>query len=706
MVSADPITVGENATVVVSGLADATGIVSVVINGVVYEASIVGGVASVVVSGLTENVTAVVSYAGDDRYNNASASVDIVVYPQPVPPKEDLNVSISADDITEGEIAVIEISGLADATGNITAAVNDKNYSTRIRSGGVAFIFVYDLTENATAVISYSGDDKYNNFTKSVNITVNPKEKVDSTINVNAEDIVEGETANVLITIPGDATGNVTVILNGESRVIDINSTTVRGLNGILSMLVTYENLTAGNYTVIAVYSGNNNYNPSNATAAFVVGKTAKENATMDIDVSPVTEGQNVTVNVELPEDATGTVNAFVNGKNYTVPLKDGKATITIPKLAAGNYTIPVTYSGDDKYNSETEEVNVTVKEDQKSNIIKAPDVTKYFRGSERFVVTVTDYQGSPLANKTVVININGASYTRNTDANGTASIALGLNSGVYNATVTVDSNTINSVVTILPTVNGSDVVKMYRNATQYYATFLDSEGKYLADGTVVRFNINGVMYDRMVSGGKGLARLNINLEQGKYIITTMNTVTGENTANNITVLSLITENRDVTKYYRNATQYTVKVLGEDGKAVGAGVTVRFNINGVFYERQTDASGIAKLNINLQAGDYIITAEYNGCMVSNNIKILPILNATDVSMKYRDGTQFKANLVDGQGKPCVNQVVTFNINGVFYNRITDASGQAKLNINLMPGEYIITSSYNGSSIANTIKISA
>ena len=595
---------------------------------------------------------------------------------------------------------------MADATGNITAAVNDKDYSARIRSGGVAFIFVYDLTENATAVVSYKGDDKYNNFTKSVNITVNPKEKVDSTINVNAEDIVEGETANILITIPGDATGNVTVILNGESRVIDINSTTVRGLNGILSMLVTYENLTAGNYTVIAVYSGNNKYNPSNATAAFVVGKPAKENATMDIDVAPVTEGQNVTVNVELPEDATGTVTASINGKNYTVPLKDGKATITIPELVAGNYTIPVTYSGDDKYNSGTEEVNVTVKEDKKSNIIKAPDVTKYFRGPERFVVTVTDYQGSPLVNKTVVININGASYTRNTDANGTASIALGLNSGVYNATVTVDNNTINSVVTIMPTVNGSDVVKMYRNATQYYATFLDSEGKYLADGTVVRFNINGVLYDRKVSGGKGLARLNINLEQGKYIITAMNTVTGENTANNITVLSLITENRDVTKYYRNATQYTVKVLGEDGKTVGAGVTVRFNINGVFYERQTDASGIAKLNINLQAGDYIITAEYNGCMVSNNIKVLPILNATDVSMKYRDGTQFKANLVDGQGKPSVNQAVTFNINGVFYNRITDASGQAKLNINLMPGEYIITSSYNGSSIANTIKISA
>ena len=265
---------------------------------------------------------------------------------------------------------------------------------------------------------------------------------------------------------------------------------------------------------------------------------------------------------------------------------------------------------------------------------------------------------------------------------------------------------TVDSVVTILSTVNGTDVVKMYRNGTQYYATFLDSEGKYLADGTTVQFNINDVMYDRKVSGDKGLARLNINLNAGEYVITAMNPVTGDKTANNITVLSLLTENKDITKYYRNATQYTVKVLGADGKAVGANVTVKFNINGVFYERQTNASGIAKLNINLQAGDYVITAEYNGCMVSNNIKVLPILNATDITMKYRDGTQFKANLVDGQGKPYASQSVTFNINGVLYNRPTDGNGQARLNINLMPGEYIITSSYNGCNIANTIKISA
>ena len=335
---------------------------------------------------------------------------------------------------------------------------------------------------------------------------------------------------------------------------------------------------------------------------------------------------------------------------------------------------------------------------------ITAPDVTKYYGGPERFVVGLTDLEDNPLANKSVSISLNNVSYNRTTDENGTASIAVQLNGGVYDVVVSAGIKTVNSTVTILNTVNGTDITKVYRNDTQYYATFLDSEGNYLKDGEAVRFNINGVVYDRKVSGNKGLAKLNINLHAGEYIITAMNLVTGESAANNITVISRIVENKDITKYYRNGTQYTVKVLGDDGNPVGAGENVTFNINGVLYTRQTDEKGIAQLNINLQPGDYIISAEHKGSVVSNNIKVLPVLNATDITMKYHDGTQFKVNLVNGQGRPYVNQTVTFNINGVFYNRVTDSSGMAKLNINLMPGEYIITSSYNGSSIANKITI--
>ena len=144
--------------------------------------------------------------------------------------------------------------------------------------------------------------------------------------------------------------------------------------------------------------------------------------------------------------------------------------------------------------------------------------------------------------------------------------------------------------------------------------------------------------------------------------------------------------------------------MGDDGKPVGAGKIVTFNINGVMYERQTDESGFAKLTINLQPGQYVITAMYGGCSVANDIVVLPVLTASDLTMRYRDGSKFKANLVDGQGKPLSGANIEFNINGVFYQRTTDNTGLAALNINLIPGEYIITSSYNGANIANKITI--
>ena len=76
---AEPITVGNNATVVVTGLEDATGEVSVIVNGKTYTAPIKAGEAAVIVPGLTNNVTAVVNYAGDKNYNSASTRVNITV---------------------------------------------------------------------------------------------------------------------------------------------------------------------------------------------------------------------------------------------------------------------------------------------------------------------------------------------------------------------------------------------------------------------------------------------------------------------------------------------------------------------------------------------------------------------------------------------------------------------------------------------------
>ena len=148
-------------------------------------------------------------------------------------------------------------------------------------------------------------------------------------------------------------------------------------------------------------------------------------------------------------------------------------------------------------------------------------------------------------------------------------------------------------------------------------------------------------------------------------------------------------------------------ILGKEiTRKLPSGKEVTFNINGVFYKRQTNASGIVNLNLNLNPGNYIITAEYRNCKVSNTVSILPILRANDITMSYMDGTSFKVYLVDGTGKPKAYDSVVFNINGVFYKRTTNEDGIAKLKINLQPGEYIITSESNYLSIANKIIIHA
>ena len=627
----------------------------------------------------TANIT--VSFVANDKYYSAeNKTIEVTVT---------LNdASVAAEDITLDIGANATIAATTTPEGLEVDYTPDNSGVVTVEDGVVTGV----KAGTAKVTLTVGGDGVYAENSTTITVTV---KKIDTTI--LAEESLEltiGSNDTVLVVIePISANLNATFASSNPSIVTVDDDGNVKAVG-------------VGNATITVSYAGDDKYNAAENVTVAVTVKDPKQNATMDIVTGEVVEDENSTITVNLPEDATGNVTAVVEGEEYTAPVVNGTANIAVPGLRPGNYSVPVTYSGDDKYNPATEKITYNVEEVDKSDIISAPDVTKYFNGPERFVVNITDYKGNPVANRSVNIVINGKEYNKTTDTNGTASIALRLNSGVYNATVTVGNETLNPVVTVLSTVNGTDVVKVYRNDTQYYATFRDSEGNYLKDGTAVRFNINGVMYDRKISGSEGLAKLNLNLEQGTYVLTAMNPETGDNAANNITIISRIVENSDITKYYRNATQYTVKVIGDDGNPVGAGETVTFNINGVFYNRTTNASGIAKLNINLPPGDYIITAEYKNCKVSNNIKVLPVLSAKDLTKKYGTPDQFVATLLDGQGKALAGETVQFNVNGVLYNRVTDSDGHAKLNIRLMAGQYIITSSYNGASIANNIVITA
>ena len=351
--------------------------------------------------------------------------------------------------------------------------------------------------------------------------------------------------------------------------------------------------------------------------------------------------------------------------------------------------------------------VTYSKSEDTREPVIYGEDLSMYYKNGSRYEVSI--YQDGKIINSQnndskVIFNVNGVNYTKEL-VNGKASIGINLNPGNYTITTfyhyTDGLATKTNNIEVLSTILANDVVKFFRNGTQYYAKFLDGCGSPLVNASVI-FNINGVFYKKQTDDN-GMAKLNINLRPGVYILTAMHPDTLMY-GSNITVLSTILAN-DVVKFFRNGTQYYAKFLDGCGSPL-VNASVTFNINGVLYKKQTDYEGIARLNINLFPGKYILTAMHpDGLMYGYNITVLSTIHGDDIVKFFRNGTQYCAKFLDGCGSPLVNASVIFNINGVFYKKQIDDNGMARLNINLFPGEYILTAIHlNGEEKANIIKV--
>ena len=351
--------------------------------------------------------------------------------------------------------------------------------------------------------------------------------------------------------------------------------------------------------------------------------------------------------------------------------------------------------------------VTYSKSEDTREPVIYGEDLSMYYKNGSRYEVSI--YQDGKIINSQnndskVIFNVNGVNYTKEL-VNGKASIGINLNPGNYTITTfyhyTDGLATKTNNIEVLSTILANDVVKFFRNGTQYCAKFLDGCGSPLVNASVV-FNINGVLYKKQTDG-RGMAKLNINLRPGEYILTAMHP-DALMYGSNITVLSTILAN-DVVKFFRNGTQYCAKFLDGCGSPL-VNASVVFNINGVLYKKQTDYEGVARLNINLFPGKYILTAMHpDGLMYGYNITVLSTIHGDDIVKFFRNGTQYCAKFLDGCGSPLVNASVIFNINGVFYKKQTDDNGMARLNINLFPGEYILTAIHlNGEEKANIIKV--
>ena len=600
------IKVGDDAVIGIAVPNVDLGVVTVTVGGKSYTVAVVDGKGSLTVSGLASGSYDVVAkFAETDMYLASMANATFSVS------KLASTTAVSVDDIKVGDDAVIGIVVPEITSGVATVTVGNAIYNVAIVDGK-GTLTVYNLAAGSYDVVAkFNGNDKY--LASQANATFAVSKLVISNMDITVKNIKVGDDAVISVALPEDATGNVIVNINGKNYTAIVKY-------GVAS--VTISNLANGTYSVSVFYNGDDTYMPMENSTKFTVSKVSDYN--MTVDIADIIKGENATITVTVPKDGTGSVVVTINGTDYKGSVTNGTAKVIIPGLDEGTYKVVTFYTGDAKYDSMIVNGTITVNKNTKTTLTM-DDVVKYFKGAQNLTAKLVDTFGNPIANATVYFTVNGKVYAKTTDKNGTASMGIGLVpneykvNAVFNGTKDYDKATANATVTVKNTVFGNDTTLYFCNGTKYVAKFLDSNGKALAN-TTVKFNINGVFYTR-VTDENGTAGLGIRLDPKSYVITAYNPATGEERANNITVMpTLVT--KDLSMKYLDGSNFTALTLDGQGKPL-ANQNVSFNVNGVFYHKVTNKDGIASLGIRLMAGEYIITSYWNDFQTGNTIKISP-----------------------------------------------------------------------------------
>ena len=302
------------------------------------------------------------------------------------------------------------------ATGNITITVNGTKYNATIENGIATFTIDQLLAGKYDITAEYDGDGNYAAAATATLIDGLIVNKVECyQINVTANDTKVDLNTTIIVKVPADATGNVSIYVD---RVFVGNATISQGI-AQLNITRPY-----GNHTINATFT-DGKYGPRYAVWDYWVFKLESP---VSIDVNSIMVGDKAYINVTAPND---NVTIEINGKSYTrVKYENGIAYFEVSGLEHGNKTVVAIYGGSDKYVQNATTANFTV---SKRNSYVKVNVSDINVGDVAYInVTVPSN-----ATGHVIVNVNGANYTVNlTGGIGSLSVE-GLGNGTYNVIAT-----------------------------------------------------------------------------------------------------------------------------------------------------------------------------------------------------------------------------------------------------------------------------
>ncbi len=209
------------------------------------------------------------------------------------------------------------------------------------------------------------------------------------------------------------------------------------------------------------------------------------------------------------------------------------------------------------------------------------------------------------------------------------------------------------------------------------------------------------------------------------------NNLTANGTSGNATIkgdnvvestLNTVLVGSDLTKVYGDKDQYAVTVLDQNGKPI-AGKVVTVVVGNATLQAITDASGVARFDIDFDAGNYTVKASINSTVVynsnstSNTVVITKkptVFTANGVTLLVtatKSGSNYKIVLKDNSGNALASKNVKITFNGktstvstnangeITYKLVAAKAGNYKLNV-VFDGD----NNYASSSASATIKV--
>jgi len=330
-----------------------------------------------------------------------------------------------------GTNLVATVSVVSPGAGTPTGTVQFLNGSTVLATVGLSgsHATLTNFPSGAQVTVVYSGDTNFNssssNFISSSQTTTTSSVSITSSLNPSTL------AQPVTFTIAVSGTGS-SATLTGTVQLFDgaklLTTLTLSGAQATFSTA----SLGGGSHNIIAQYSGDSTFPPSQG----VYGQVVFATPTMSVTASPTLAvyGTAVTVTATVGPSAPpagfsapgGQITFLENNTTLgTATLASGTASITLSALSIGTHTITVTYGGDGTWTSATRTVVVTI-----SQATSATNLSLTLNSGGQVVLTaavkaVQSGAGSPTGSVRFIDTLTNVAVASAILSNGSASTTL-----------------------------------------------------------------------------------------------------------------------------------------------------------------------------------------------------------------------------------------------------------------------------------------